>query len=143
MGLMTTNHALVLLFTDDSDFIEHAAYQLKALGLQMVPVLTQDELLRTIRDERPALVLVHWDTLGESALRFCSFLKASLLRRAAPVAIVREGRGGGRFVTGALASGADDVIEDAREPRLFAARLRALLRWAPPLAAELGNPATP
>lgn len=135
---MTTNHDLVLLLADDCEFIEHAALQIRSLGFQMVQVLTQDELLRSLRDTRPALVLVHWDTIGDSALRFCSFLKASFLRRSAPVAIVREGRGGGLFVTGALASGADDVIEDAHDAPQLAARLRTLLRWVPPLAVEFG-----
>lgn len=134
---MTTDQGLVLFFANDCDFIEQVAFQIHSLGLQLLPVLSQDELLHAIRDHRPALVLVHWDTLGESALRFCSYFKASLLRRVAPVAIVREGHGGGRFVTGALASGADDVIEGAGEARLFAARLRVLLRWVPPQVAEL------
>lgn len=134
---MTIDHGLVLLFAEDCEFIQQVTYEIESLGLQLLPCLTQDDLLRTIRDTKPALVLVHWDTLGESALRFCSFLKASFLRRSAPVALVREGRGGVRFVTGALASGADDVIEDASEPVLLATRLRALLRWVPPQVTEM------
>ncbi len=121
-----TGDAFVLLFGNDSDFIDYASYQLATIGLKALPV-TQADLLEEGLAQVPALVLVHWDTLGEACFRACTRLKVYLEARRTPVAIICETLGGGVSFMTAFSSGADDLIEGAHNPRIFLARVTALL----------------
>lgn len=120
--------AIVLLHGTDSEFLAYASIHLAALGLKAVPVLEAERLAEAWRELKPTLVLLHWDTLGEASFRALARLKAAGAPGSAPVALVSERLQGGFNIMKAFASGADELIEGAGNPRLFAARIETLLR---------------
>lgn len=117
----------VLLYGQNSSFFEYASFHLAAHGIRVVPVLNADRLAEIIHNESPSLVLLHWDTLGESSLQSCRYLRTDLKLMHTPIAIVSEQLRGSISIVLAVASGADDLIEGALNPRIFWSRIRSLL----------------
>jgi DNA-binding response OmpR family regulator len=124
---MSRFHSSVLLFGLDSQFFDYASFHLAAHGVQMIPALNADRLVEGVRSEAASLVLLHWDTLGELSLRSCAQLKSVPELRSTRVAIVVERLGRSIDIISAFASGADDLIEGAHNPRILWPRVEALL----------------
>ena len=123
---LSTDAELVLLFGDDSEFINYVSFQLATIGLRTHPVTDLDHLQSALADA-PALVLVHWDTLRDATFRACATLKPYLEARGTPVAILSEALGADINILTAFSSGADALIDGANNPRIFLSRVRALL----------------
>lgn len=117
----------ILLFAHETAFFEYASYHCAKAGIRLVAAETVDELTEALVQERPSLVLLHWDTLGDVALRSCVLLKQRRDGARTPVAILSEKLAGGVSVISALATGADDLIEGALNPRIFLPRVSALI----------------
>jgi DNA-binding response OmpR family regulator len=126
----------LLVMGRDTSFCEEAAFHLATIGLKVVPVtLTDDSLMETVRLHSPKCVLLDWDTLNESALKTCLFLRNYLLGRSTPIALVsREARSDSAIIK-AFSAGVDDFIADATRPRLLSVRIKTLLHRRTPVAA--------
>jgi DNA-binding response OmpR family regulator len=133
--------SFILLFGADSDFIDHASYHFAAAGLASFAVTREAELDAALA-RTPALVLVHWDTLGEACFRTCARLRTYLEARGVPVAIISEKLAGGVDILTAFSSGADALIEGAHNPRILIPRVVALLgrRTKSSSSARSGDP---
>ena len=134
---MNGHSCSILLYGHNSGFFDYACFHLAAHGIRTIPILSAETLAEALRSEKPSLVLLHWDTLGEEdALRSCAYLKACHESSRAPVAIVSEKLRGGVDIMSAFSSGADDLIEGAINPRIFWPRVKSLLgRRAPTVSA--------
>lgn len=119
-----TEPSCVVLFGQESEFFEYAAFHLASAGLRTIAVTDPACLTQVTLANQPRAVLMHWDTLGDACLRFCAMLKA---RIHTPILVVTSRFGSGVNVVSVFASGADGLIDGAANPRLLTQRVKSLL----------------
>lgn len=119
----------VLVYAGKNTSLTAMSQALGPKGLALVGVDKQEDLLKAIRTIEPRLILLHWDSKPDS-LRVATFLKSSLLRHVAPLAVICENTAERSLVMQAMASGADDLIGNVLDPAHFALRVQLLLGWS-------------
>jgi len=121
---MPTDRGGVVLFGQESPFFEYAAYHLATVGLRTTAVVSWTALWAIVEAKDPAVVLLHWDSLGEGSLKAAAMLKSQDIRL---VLILSEKLYKGPDVVAVLAAGADGLIEGALNPRILMPKMRAWL----------------
>jgi len=125
---MTTSDRRALLYGQGTAFLEHASFHLAAAGIRVIAVCSDDGLVEAVMAEKPVVVLLHWDTLRESALAACVRLRAlAPSGHVPPIVGLGERLGGSLPPLAAFASGADHCIEGAQNPRILVPRVFSVL----------------
>jgi two-component system, OmpR family, alkaline phosphatase synthesis response regulator PhoP len=122
---MATEHLLVV--EDEEDILELLRYNLVKEGYRVTGALTGEEALRTARSSPPDLIVLDLMLPGMDGLTVCRELKQDARTREIPI-IILTAKGEEADIVAGLELGADDYVTKPFSPRVFLARLRAVLR---------------
>lgn len=117
----------ILIVEDEEDIQELVRYNLSKEGYQVTCVSTGEAGIRSARSEQPDLVLLDLMLPGIDGLDVCRALGSNPETRHIPVIMVTAKGEETDIVTG-LELGADDYITKPFSPRVFLARIKAVLR---------------
>jgi two-component system, OmpR family, alkaline phosphatase synthesis response regulator PhoP len=122
---MAKEHILVV--EDEEDILELLRYNLMKEGYRVTGVLTGEEGLRAARSQPPDLIVLDLMLPGIDGLSVCRELKMDARTRDLPI-IILTAKGEEADIVSGLELGADDYVTKPFSPRVFLARLRAVLR---------------
>ncbi len=134
---MAKEHILVV--EDEEDILELLRYNLMKEGYRVTGVLTGEEGLRAARSQPPDLMVLDLMLPGIDGLTVCRELKMDARTRDLPI-IILTAKGEEADIVAGLELGADDYVTKPFSPRVFLARLRAVLRRRlvePPLESDI------
>ncbi|MFQ6549769.1 response regulator [Aestuariibius sp. 2305UL40-4] len=124
---------LVLIVDDARDIREPLGKYLRRQGLRTQLAAGAAEARRTLEESAPALVVLDIMMPGEDGLSLCRWLVA---RGGPPVILLTAMADETDRIVG-LELGADDYVVKPFNPRELVARIRAVLRRAPPPAPQV------
>jgi two-component system, OmpR family, alkaline phosphatase synthesis response regulator PhoP len=132
---MSKEHLLVV--EDEEDILELLRYNLAKEGYRVTGAIEGEEALRAARSSPPDLIVLDLMLPGMDGLTVCRELKQDARTRETPI-IILTAKGGEADIVAGLELGADDYVTKPFSPRVFLARLRAVLRrrQAKPVAAD-------
>jgi two-component system phosphate regulon response regulator PhoB len=122
---MAKEHLLVV--EDEEDILELLRYNLAKEGYRVTGVLSGEEALRAARSSPPDLIVLDLMLPGMDGLTVCRELKQDARTRETPI-IILTAKGEEADIVAGLELGADDYVTKPFSPRVFLARLRAVLR---------------
>jgi two-component system, OmpR family, alkaline phosphatase synthesis response regulator PhoP len=117
----------ILLVEDEEEIQELVAYNLSREGFRVTRTSSGEDALRAIRSDTPDLVVLDLMLPGMDGLEVCRTLKRDVSTRSIPI-VMLTAKGGEADIVAGLELGADDYIAKPFSPRIFLARLRAVLR---------------
>ncbi len=117
----------VLVVEDEDDIRELVSYNLLREGYQVASVVSGEEALARVENNRPDLMILDLMLPGVDGLTVCRRFKASPATEATPV-IVLTAKGEEGDVIAGLNQGADDYITKPFSPKVLIARVKAVLR---------------
>jgi two-component system, OmpR family, alkaline phosphatase synthesis response regulator PhoP len=122
---MAKEHLLVV--EDEEDILELLRYNLAKEGYRVTGALSGEEGLRAARSTLPDLIVLDLMLPGMDGLTVCRELKQDARTREIPI-IILTAKGEEADIVAGLELGADDYVTKPFSPRVFLARLRAVLR---------------
>lgn len=117
----------VLVVEDDADIRDVIQYNLERDGYEVLACEDGETALRTVREDRPDLVLLDLMLPGMDGVEICREMRADEATEAIPVIMVTARDTESDVVLG-LGVGADDYLTKPFSPRELLARVRAVLR---------------
>ncbi|MFM8980067.1 MAG: response regulator, partial [Planctomycetia bacterium] len=121
----------ILVIEDEADLREVLAYNLSREGYRVLLAESGSEGLRKARKEAPDLALLDLMLPDVDGIEVCRRLKRDPVTGAMPIIMVTAKSEEPDVVLG-LGVGADDYIAKPFSPRTLLARVKAVLRRAPP-----------
>ena len=122
---MATEHLLVV--EDEEDILELLRYNLAKEGYRVTGAVSGEAALRAARSSPPDLIVLDLMLPGMDGLTVCRELKQDARTREIPI-IILTAKGEEADIVAGLELGADDYVTKPFSPRVFLARLRAVLR---------------
>lgn len=126
--------AKVLVVEDEAALRQLLSYNLGKEGYDIVTCADGDEVIMTIDEEKPDLVLLDWMLPNRSGIEICRQLRASTETRDLPV-IMLTARGEEEDRIRGLELGADDYVTKPFSMSELVARMKAVLRRTRPTLA--------
>lgn len=117
----------ILIVEDEEDIQELLRVNLAREGFVTESVLTGENALASIRNDRPDLVLLDIMLPGIGGLEICRRLKSDPALQTIPI-VMLTARGEESDVVVGLELGADDYVTKPFSPRILMARIHAVLR---------------
>jgi two-component system phosphate regulon response regulator PhoB len=117
----------ILAVDDEEDILELLKFNLLREGYQVCGALTGEEALRLAQSEVPDLIVLDLMLPGIDGLEVAKKLKDDPETRQIPIVMLTAKGEEADIVTG-LELGADDYITKPFSPRIFLARVKAVLR---------------
>ncbi len=114
---------------DEAEIRELMCYNLLKEGYSVVGAASGEEALELVHQQIPSLVVLDLMLPGIDGLSVCRRLRNDPKLQAVPVLIV-SAKGGEADVVAGLNLGADDYLPKPFSPKVFVARVRAVLRRA-------------
>jgi two-component system response regulator RegX3 len=118
-----------LIFSDDRDQVEFAAFVLRQAGLQPVVTTSEDKFLAMCGDENPDLILLD-ATSKETDL---TALAGRVRAESDALMMLVSAKDDEEHILSALDLGVDDYLVKPHSPQMLAGRAKALLRRAQPV----------
>ncbi|MCD6288899.1 MAG: response regulator transcription factor [Anaerolineae bacterium] len=122
---MAREHILVV--DDEKDILELVEYNLAKEGYRVTPVASGEEALKSARSKTPDLIVLDLMLPGMDGLEVCRRLKTDPKTQHIPI-VMLTAKGEEADIVAGLELGADDYITKPFSPRVFVARVRAVLR---------------
>jgi two-component system, OmpR family, alkaline phosphatase synthesis response regulator PhoP len=122
---MAKEHLLVV--EDEEDILELLRYNLAKEGYRVTGAIEGEEALAAARSSSPDLIVLDLMLPGIDGLTVCRELKQDVRTRETPI-IILTAKGEEADIVAGLELGADDYVIKPFSPRVFLARLRAVLR---------------
>lgn len=132
---MTRHEAKILLVEDDEQLSSLVAEYLRDNGLEVAVVADGAEVLSSVQQFEPDLVILDQMLPNKDGLEICRELRPGF---AGPIVFLTARSGWVDEVVG-LEIGADDYLGKPVEPRLLLARVRSWLRRSEPKLASRGT----
>lgn len=126
----------ILVIEDDTRIQELLHYNLTRAGFSVLPAYTAEEALNILTEKSVDLIILDLMLPGMDGMTFCRRLKSQSATQHIPV-IMLTARGEDQDIVAGLEIGADDYIPKPFSPRVLIARIRAVLRRAPPEEEQL------
>ncbi len=126
--------AKILVVDDEKNIVEAVRYNLEKDGFRTVVASDGTKALELARRELPDLILLDWMLPEVEGLEVCRTLKQETATRHIPIIMLTVRSSETDKVLG-LEMGADDYVTKPFSPRELLARIKALLRRAPPAPA--------
>lgn len=120
-------HEHILVVDDERDILELVRYNLEKDGYRVTTVTSGEEALDGARSRLPDLVVLDLMLPGVDGLEVCRRLQADPATRAIPI-VMLTAKGSEADVVAGLELGASDYVTKPFSPRVFTARVRAVLR---------------
>jgi len=117
----------ILVVEDEEDILELVSYNLMREGYGVVGVHTGEEGLEVLEREKPDLVVLDLMLPGIDGLEVCRQVKADKRFQFLPILMLTAKSEESDIVSG-LELGADDYVTKPFSPKVFLARVRAILR---------------
>ena len=117
----------ILIVDDEEDILELLKFNLLREGYQVFGALTGEEALKLAQSEGPDLIVLDLMLPGIDGLEVARKLKNDPKTKQIPVVMLTAKGEEADIVTG-LELGADDYITKPFSPRIFIARIKAVLR---------------
>lgn len=118
---------LVLVAEDEADIQELLEYNLRQEGFQTFSVKRGDQVIDSIKEKKPSLVLLDLMMPGMLGIDVCKQIRNDKEMMQLPLIIITARTGESDKVVG-LELGADDYITKPFSPKEVMARVKALLR---------------
>ena len=128
---------LILAVDDEAHILELLSFNLEASGYRVVTAATGEDALVVCAHERPAMVLLDIMLPGIDGMEVCRRLKSAPTTADIPI-IMLTAKGDEVDKILGLELGADDYITKPFSVRELIARVKALLRRAPPAGSGSG-----
>lgn len=122
----------VLVVEDDDALLMLVRYNLEKMGYEVGVAEDGHQALARVAERRPDLMILDWMLPGLSGLDVCRRLREQEATRALPILMLTARAGEADNIRG-LDVGADDYVVKPVSIEALQARIRALLRRAPPL----------
>ncbi len=117
----------ILVVDDEPDIVSLISYNLKKEGFSVSAVADGGEALRTIREEKFALVILDLMLPGIHGMEICRMLRRNSGTSQLPIIMLTAKGEEADRITG-LEAGADDYMSKPFSPRELIARVKAVLR---------------
>lgn len=117
----------ILVVEDEKDIQELICYYLKMEGFRIEQASTGDEALRSVREEKPDLVVLDLMLPGIGGLEVLKQIRFSMNLKTLPVIIASARTEESDIIMG-LELGADDYLPKPFSPKVLTAKVKALLR---------------
>ncbi len=117
----------ILVIEDEEDILELVVYNLVREGYQAEGVASGEEALAAVRRNVPDLIVLDLMLPGLDGLELCRQLKGNPRTQHVPLVMLTARSEEADIVTG-LEMGADDYVTKPFSPKIFLARVRAVLR---------------
>ncbi len=117
----------ILVVEDEEDILELVTYNLVREGYTVAGVHTGEEALIAVNRELPDLIVLDLMLPGLDGLEVCRQVKSDPRSQAVPIVMLTAKSEESDIVAG-LELGAEDYITKPFSPRVFLARVRAVLR---------------
>jgi two-component system phosphate regulon response regulator PhoB len=127
--------ATILVVDDEEDILELVRYHLHREGYRVITAVSGEEVLSSVREKAPDLILLDLMLPGLDGLEVCRFLKADERSAKVPI-IMLTAKGSEADIIVGLELGADDYITKPFSPRMLSARVKAVLRREKTASAE-------
>lgn len=124
---ISVSNETVLVVEDDADIRDVIQYNLEREGYEVLACEDGESAWRTVRENRPDLVLLDLMLPGKDGVEICREMRADEATEAIPVIMVTARDTESDVVLG-LGVGADDYLTKPFSPRELLARVRAVLR---------------
>lgn len=121
----------ILVIEDDTRIQELLHYNLTRAGFSVLAAYTAEEALNIVVEKPVDLIILDLMLPGMDGMTFCRRLKSQSATQHIPV-IMLTARGEDQDIVAGLEIGADDYIPKPFSPKVLIARIRAVLRRAPP-----------
>ncbi len=133
---MSKEHVLVV--EDEKPIQELICYNLKKEGYRVDSVTSGEEALRSVRSQKPDLVLLDLMLPGVDGLEVCKTMRAEDNSATIPIIMVTA-KGEEMDVVTGLELGADDYITKPFSPKILTTRIKTVLRRRATPAANEGK----
>jgi signal transduction histidine kinase len=118
-----------ILNVDDHAAARYARTRvLNRAGFEVLEAATGDEAIRTVRSERPDVVLLDINLPDMTGLEVCQLLRQDPELQRLPIIFTTASRQADSDVVTGLNSGADNYLREPVEPTILIATIRAVLR---------------
>ncbi len=117
----------ILIVDDEQDIIELVDFNLKKEGFRTITASTGEEVLRSVSNKPPDLIMLDLMLPGLDGRDVCRRLKQDERTRNIPILMVTARTEDSDIIAG-LELGADDYITKPFSPKVLIARVRAVLR---------------
>lgn len=121
----------VLIVEDEEALVTLLRYNLDKQGYETAAVMDGNDVLDSVKTIKPDLILLDWMLPNMSGVEICQALRQNVRFKHIPV-IMLTARGEEADKVNAFAYGADDYMTKPFSLPELMARIRALLRRAPP-----------
>ena len=121
----------ILIVEDEQGLQTILKYNLEKEGYQTIPVMDGKKAIETISNEQPDLILLDWMLPHVSGVEICKTMRQNHDIRHIPV-LMLTARGDEADKVSGLSIGADDYMTKPFSVPELMARIKALLRRAPP-----------
>lgn len=118
----------VLIADDDMELAEQAAIWLKKAGFSVTQAYSGQEALDKIQKRRPDLVVMDVMLGDADGSRICAHIREDSSTKHIPVILMSSARTAENDVVSGLIRGADDYLSKPLTPKLFTAKVEAVLR---------------
>jgi two-component system phosphate regulon response regulator PhoB len=121
----------VVVVEDEAPLVELLRYNLEAAGFAVTSVADGDQVVATVDEVEPQLIILDWMLPNVSGIELCRRLRARPSTKSLPI-LMLTARGEEADRIRGLATGADDyIVKPFSVPELIA-RVRAILRRTDP-----------
>jgi len=117
----------ILVVEDEEDILELVTYNLMREGYQVEGVRTGEEALTAVNRELPDLIVLDLMLPGVDGMEVCRQIRANTKYQHVPLVMLTAKTEESDIVSG-LELGADDYVTKPFSPKVFLARVRAVLR---------------
>ncbi len=117
----------ILIVEDEEDIVELLTYNLSKNGFQVSSVSQGEEAVRSVRQNKPDLILLDLMLPGLDGMDVCRLLKRESSTRHIPIVMVTA-KGDEADIVSGLELGADDYVTKPFSPKVLLSRIKAILR---------------
>ncbi len=117
----------ILVVDDEEDILQLVEYNLAKNGYEVNSVVTGEETLKQAKEFSPDLIVLDLMLPGIDGLEVCKILKRDSNTSDIPI-LMLTAKGEESDVVAGLEMGADDYVTKPFSPRIFIARVKAVLR---------------
>jgi len=132
----------ILLMTDDDQVATHLEYHLRSIGYGLAWLRNQQQVLAYTDSKKPLAVICDMDTRKREGMQLLARLRSTPDTESIPfVFLCEKGQIPDKVI--GRETGANDYVWKPVDPAELGARLRALIKAAPPPREAPGTPAAP